>query len=244
MGFTALKEVCKCSRECFHIPCNAIMSYQQLCYRSLWEERERVNQTTKCRLISAQGTWEWFLRCLLKVGHTEQTTSMYIYTSYPEKNALLTAMPSYTANISSLCSWTAVLGTQSTALFTWENGRDCSISVQTDRSVDRHQYHHQEWIYAQSSFPGCMDKQRTDIFWASMQSKPLWTKQIKGGVWTWPGMWMFVGTALHQGCPAEADRAGLWNKEQRNSTSCARWCHAWCSFQLFPLTYKYYLELI
>lgn len=77
------KKVCCCSRECFHIPYNTIMSYQQLCYRLLWEERERVNQTTECRLISAQGTWERCFRCLLKVGHTEQTTSMSIYTSYP-----------------------------------------------------------------------------------------------------------------------------------------------------------------
>lgn len=108
-----------------------------------------------------------------------------------KRSLLLKVTPFYTANITSLCSWTAVVGTQSTALFMWGKGRDCSISVQTDRSVDRHQYHHQEWHLGTVLFArmhGQVFPQRTDVFQASVQSKPLWTKQIKRGVWTWPGM--------------------------------------------------------
>lgn len=101
-----------------------------------------------------------------------QCTSVQV--TLKKRNVLLKVTRCYTANTSSLCSWAAVVGTQSTAFFTWGKGRDCSISVQTDRSVDRHQYHHQEWHLCTILFPrmhGQVFPQRTDIFQAS-----LWTK--------------------------------------------------------------------
>lgn len=166
------------------------MSYQQLCYRSLWEERERVNQTTKCRLIPAQGTWERCFRCLLKVGHTEQTTSMYIYTSYPGKkctaksNALLHCKYQLSVLMNSAghsIHSSFHMRERQRLQYICADRQKCRQTSISPSGVD----------LCTILFPrmhGRAFPQRTDIFWAFMQSKPLWTKQIKGGVWTWPGV--------------------------------------------------------
>lgn len=143
---------------------------------------------------------------------------------YKSPCVLLKVTPFYT-EISALCAHELQWWALNPELCPHEGKADCVISVKTDRSVDRHQYHHQEWHLCTILFPwmhGRVFPQRTDIFQTSMQSKPLWTKQIKWGAWIWPGLETSAIQSVCGNCspPSQADRAGLWNKEQRGLVSC------------------------